>query len=235
MALSGTLRDIGIVDLIQLPHGGRRSGALRLSSARGQAELFYSQGRLVHATLGSLAGLEALVDVVAWTEADFEFLHGVDAPRVTIELDLHRAVMVALKTGDERKAEEERRATVRLQEGRDEERLERALAAFAAAHPFAVHARIVDPAGASLAAVGEVSEAEHAASALSAALQALRRAHARAPLRRVLLDDSRGTVAFVPLDDERALVVLADPSASAGAVSMSVGRLAATLLNGGDR
>ena len=105
MALIGSLRDIGIIDLIQFPHQGRRSGRLSISSeGRLEAHLFYEQGNLVHATCGELEGLEALVPLVDLEEAAFSFDHAMQPPKKSITVDLHHALLRTLKTRDEHKA-----------------------------------------------------------------------------------------------------------------------------------
>ena len=52
MALKGTLADIGIIDLIQFPHAGRRTGELVVTADDHEGRLYYDKGSLVHACLG---------------------------------------------------------------------------------------------------------------------------------------------------------------------------------------
>ena len=52
--------------------------------------------------------MEALVRMVDWIEGSFEFLNDSEPTRKTFDMDLHRAVMQALKVHDERKEEEAR-------------------------------------------------------------------------------------------------------------------------------
>lgn len=105
MALNGTLADLGIVDLIQFPNKGRRSGELILAGATEEARLYYQEGNLTHAVVGNFHGMDALVEVVSWTEGEFEFRTGVESEIRSMEIDLHRALMVALKIRDERMEE----------------------------------------------------------------------------------------------------------------------------------
>jgi len=68
MALKGTLADLGIVDLIQFPHAGRKTGHLMITGPDGDARLFYENGALVHASLNDIHGMDALVRIVDWGE-----------------------------------------------------------------------------------------------------------------------------------------------------------------------
>ena len=108
MALKGTLSDLGIIDLVQFPHGGRKTGKLVIAANGGEGHLYYDTGALVHAELGDFEGMAALVRMVDWTEGTFEFVPDTQPSRKTIELDLHRAVMNALRLHDELKAEEDK-------------------------------------------------------------------------------------------------------------------------------
>jgi hypothetical protein len=231
MSLKGTLADLGIVDLIQFPHSGRKSGELALRKDDLEAKLYYEDGTLVHAVLGSASGIEALVGVIGWEEGSFEF--SPDAPVIksrTIELDLHRAVMQALKLHDERKLEEAQKA-MDQQDGslNDTEHLRQRLDEYIRSNEFAICAGIFSAGGELLASAGG-SEGEAAnLEDLKNVLHALIQAYPRSELNRVIINDGMGTVVLARLADGGGLMVVAGKEASLGAVSMSVGRLAGSL------
>ena len=105
MALVGSLKDIGIIDLIQFPHQGRRSGQLTIvAPGKCEARLQYELGNLVHADCLGKEGLEALVPIVDLEEATFSFDHSVTAQKKSITVDLHHALLQTLKIRDELKA-----------------------------------------------------------------------------------------------------------------------------------
>lgn len=109
MALTGSLNEIGIIDLIQFPHQGRKTGRLSIKNGHNlEAHLFYKDGTLVHATNGKLNGIEAIVTIVDVEQADFVFESGVSSKEDTINMDVHHTILSALKIRDERKAEQER-------------------------------------------------------------------------------------------------------------------------------
>ena len=112
MALSGTLSDLGIVDLIQFPGTGKKTGELVIAGVDDEARLFYEQGKLKHVTCGEKEGLDGLIDLVSWEEGEFEFRLGSTTDSQSMEIDLHRALMVALKTRDERREEARKQAMV---------------------------------------------------------------------------------------------------------------------------
>jgi predicted regulator of Ras-like GTPase activity (Roadblock/LC7/MglB family) len=229
MALKGTLADMAIIDLIQFPHVGRKTGHLIVNGANGEARLFYESGSLVHATMGNLSGMEALVRVVDWSEGEFEFLADLPPEIKSIELDLHRAVMQALKIHDELKAEEQRRASTDTGNGEIDEELAGKLSEFIGSNDFALHACVLDSDGKVKASADGDDESPEGIDELRSTLHSFVQSHSRGVLNRILVEDNLGTVVLVRLTDGCGLIVIARQGASLGAVSMSVSRLATAL------
>ena len=105
------------------------------------------RGSLVHATLGDVSGMDALVRVVDWSEGTFEFLPDMEPEARSIDLDLHRAVMQALKIHDELKAEEEREVSTDEGQGDTDDVLTGKLKEFLDSNDSALHASVLDPDG----------------------------------------------------------------------------------------
>jgi hypothetical protein len=230
MALKGTLKDMPIIDLVQFPHSGRKTGNLIISGTDAEARLSYENGSLVHATLGDLSGMAALVRIVDWDEGTFEFVPDAEPEARSIDLDLHRAVMQALKLRDElKREEEERRATEAFVQEAADEALTARLSEFVGSNDFALHASILAPGGNLMASVDGPDGSPEGIEKLRSALHSLVQGYPRGVLRRILLEDELGTVALVGLRDGGTLFAVADKGASLGSVSMSLGRLAAGL------
>jgi hypothetical protein len=230
MALKGTLADLGIIDLVQIPHGGRKTGHLVISGSQGEAKLFYEDGSLVHASLGDISGMDALVRIVDWSEGEFEFIPDVEPEARSIDLDLHRAVMQALKIHDELKIEEEtKRSQTNSGQGENDETLAAMLSEFLNSSDFALHASVLDSNGNVRASVDGPDGSPKGIEELQSNLYTLMQSHPRGGLNRILIDDNEGTVVLVRLGGERSLIVVASKDASLGAVTMSVGRLAVGL------
>ncbi len=231
MSLKGTLADLGIVDLLQFPHSGRKSGELVVSKDDQEARLHYVDGALVHAVLGSASGMEALVGVIGWAQGSFEFVP--DAPAAesrTIELDLHRAVMQALKLHDELKLEEAQKAMDQQQAGlTGTEHLRQKLEEYVTSNEFAICAGVFSADGNLLASVGGTEGRPENLEDLKTVLHTLVQSYPRSDLNRVIINDGKGTVVLVSLADGAGLMVVAGKEASLGAISMSVGRLAGSL------
>ncbi len=228
MALKGTLADIGIIDLIQFPHSGRKTGHLVISGTKGEARLSYESGALVHVKHGDMSGMDALVRVVDWNEGAFEFLPDEQPEDRTIELDLHRAVMQALKLHDEIKKQAATESSPESS-GTNEsnEVLVAKLTKFLEANDFAVHVGILGPDGAVRASVDRSEGLSPGTEELRMSLHSLMQNYPRTPLSRILVEDAQGTTVLIRLKDEGCLILVAGTEASLGAVSMNASRLAA--------
>jgi DNA-binding response OmpR family regulator len=69
---AGSLADMGLVDLLQTIDVSRKSGVLRLSSANKRGAVFFNEGKVLDAELGSLTGELAIYRFLLWSEGEFE-------------------------------------------------------------------------------------------------------------------------------------------------------------------
>lgn len=233
MALRGSLDDLAVVDLIQFVHQARQTGALQLKGAGQEASLFYRQGALVDARSGPYAGLEVLVRVIDWTSGEFEFLAGQEASEVTIDMDLHRAVMMAVKLRDERKAEEERQRAERAARERAHANNGHAasehLRQLIGMGDFLLHLCLLDGEG-KLLGEAHGSRAESGdLSPVVTAMAGFARTYPRGEMKRMFIEDEAGTVVLAGVPGERLLLAIAERGAPLGAVSVTLGKLLAKL------
>jgi CheY-like chemotaxis protein len=70
-SFAGNLADMGVVDLVQTLEMGRKTGALRVQGGPGTAVVWFREGRIVDAELGSLAGEAAFYRLLNWQDGDF--------------------------------------------------------------------------------------------------------------------------------------------------------------------
>jgi DNA-binding response OmpR family regulator len=71
--LSGSLEDMGLVDLLQTFEVSRKSGVARVVESRGaQIEIYFRDGKVVDAELGRLRGEEAVYRALIWSAGTFE-------------------------------------------------------------------------------------------------------------------------------------------------------------------
>ena len=70
--LSGSLRDMGVVDLLQTFELSRKSGVLKIQWQRREGRIYFRDGKVVDAELGRLRGEEAVYRALIWSEGSFE-------------------------------------------------------------------------------------------------------------------------------------------------------------------
>ncbi|WP_158542677.1 response regulator [Lujinxingia litoralis] len=69
--MQGNLRDITMIDLLQLIEQEQRSGSVRIRRGSRLAALFFSQGNILDAICGKLQGEDAIYRIMLWPEGDF--------------------------------------------------------------------------------------------------------------------------------------------------------------------
>jgi DNA-binding response OmpR family regulator len=80
---SGSLEDMGVVDLLQTIDVSRKSGLATISNGKVDAEVWFRDGKIVDAELGKLRGEEAIYRTLTWTSGSFEVeFRQVDRPDI---------------------------------------------------------------------------------------------------------------------------------------------------------
>jgi CheY-like chemotaxis protein len=70
-SFSGSLADMGVVDLVQTLEMGKKSGALHLTSPAGSAVVYFRDGRVLDCEMGKLTGESAFYRLLNWQEGEF--------------------------------------------------------------------------------------------------------------------------------------------------------------------
>lgn len=99
--MKGSISDLGIAELMQFPAMSAKSGRLSITRDDQNAQLFYKEGELHHASLGELTGFPVLVEILPWRKGNFEFEIDVGTDERTIDMDLGKALMRATIQGEE--------------------------------------------------------------------------------------------------------------------------------------
>ncbi len=101
-AVSGSLEQISMPDLLQIFSLNRRSGSLQLTSPqRESAEVFLHEGRIEEAMIGSAKGEKALYRLLTWRAGRFAFMPGRRAPTVSLSSSTDSLLMEGMRQADE--------------------------------------------------------------------------------------------------------------------------------------
>jgi len=217
MALNGTLRDMGLVALLQFPNAGRRSGRVTIESEGAVARFYYDTGRLVHAEMGDLAGEEVLVQVVDWSDGEFRFEPDVESGERTIEKDLHRTIMWALKERDER------RKAQAAETGEDS--MSQLMRELVEDSERFVYACILSARGERKAASDIPADFEDSLPAAVDSVTAFLQSYGDRPPGRMLVEDERFSLVMGPCGEGDFLLAAAGPGTRMGMLPLALSRL----------
>jgi hypothetical protein len=112
MAIKGNLKDLSLVDIVQLNCRSGELAELALTRDGTQGRIYFADGQVVHVTYEDHTGEEALYHLLKWPDGDFVIEKGVTCDARTVELPWTALLMRGLKRVDEERglqAQEEAR------------------------------------------------------------------------------------------------------------------------------
>lgn len=108
MEFKGDLGFLGINDVIQTLSSMGKTGKLEIViPKKGKGELFFKNGKLIHAHSIDNVGKEALIEIISWKEGSFRFIENIILPPPSIDDDTSKTVLEAITGQDEFKSKEE--------------------------------------------------------------------------------------------------------------------------------
>ncbi len=217
--LRGSLTDLAVVDLVQIPLGNQKTGELLIATEDQDARLYYADGKLIHATSGDRDGPAVLDAIVSWTEGEFEFRPDVLAETPETGGDLNARLFSAVNN---------LRVKVFFKPaGGNAEKIRKLLYEFLSANDFAIHACLLYVNGTMAICGAERADTPPWLESLRSSVLDVVAGYPRKNLNRVLFEDEDGTLVVTCYpEDQSALMVAAKKGATLGAVSIAVDRLA---------
>lgn len=101
MAFQGSLKELPLPDIIQLVSVSGKTGVFTLRNGADNGEIFLRKGQIAHATVGALAGEEAVYELAIWREGDFVFEPGRETETTSITRSNTNLLMEAARRIDE--------------------------------------------------------------------------------------------------------------------------------------
>src|SRR5437764_1347545 len=101
MALNGELTDLSLAELIEFFCNQRKTGRLAVEYPQGSAYFHLQAGAVVHASIGTLRGIEAVYYALTLSNASFNFDSTCEAPEHTINQPWTSVVLEGLRRMDE--------------------------------------------------------------------------------------------------------------------------------------
>ena len=105
MAMQGNLRDMAVADLVQHNCQDRKTAQLIITHDHDQAVLYFTDGKVAHATLGDMKGEEVVYCILGWEEGRFTLENGIEPPAISIQRSWSNLLMEGARRLDEAKTE----------------------------------------------------------------------------------------------------------------------------------
>ncbi len=109
--VSGNLRDMSLTSIIQITCTDMKSAKLVLRQSdsisggeKQEGNIFFENGQIVHAAVGSRRGAEAVYELLGWAEGSFQMESNVVAPRQTIAVPWSRLLLEGVRRLDEQES-----------------------------------------------------------------------------------------------------------------------------------
>jgi response regulator RpfG family c-di-GMP phosphodiesterase len=99
--VSGSLREMGLADLVQVLFNGRKTGKLVVRSGADMGEIFFASGDVVHATLGNSKGVDAFFAMFKFQDGEFSMDPSGQPPSRTIADSTEALLLEGMRRLDE--------------------------------------------------------------------------------------------------------------------------------------
>jgi hypothetical protein len=101
MALVGNLRDLKLVNIIQINCIERNKAKLFIRSADKDGAIFFNSGSIVHAEFDPYVGVKAVHEMLSLNDGQFKVELGIESPTQTINQPWNSVVLEGLRLVDE--------------------------------------------------------------------------------------------------------------------------------------
>lgn len=101
MPVEGDLKDISLISIMQMVCLERRNAGLFITRRGEEAAVFFSDGEIVHATLGALRGEDAVYQLITWKDGFFRMSDQEGVPHKTIGKSWNSLLLEGMKRIDE--------------------------------------------------------------------------------------------------------------------------------------
>ena len=99
--VSGSLREMGLPDIVQVLFHGRKTGRLNVRHAGKNGEIHFLDGAVANAVMGELAGKEAFYALLKLTEGDFALDPSFTPPKRIMEESAEALLLEGMRRMDE--------------------------------------------------------------------------------------------------------------------------------------
>ncbi len=99
--LSGNLRTLPLLDILNMLSSSLRTGRLDLRSGAKTGEVYLRDGTLVHAVTGAQMGEAAIYTLMGWLQGDFNFVSDVEPPEKSVTKETEKLLREGIEQTEE--------------------------------------------------------------------------------------------------------------------------------------
>jgi hypothetical protein len=101
VGVKGRLKDMGLVDIIQIFNAERKTAAIHLGSEMGYGRVYIQNGEIVHSVYRDFSGANAFYQLLAWKDGEFEVEPDAAPPERSIEERSEALILEGMRRLDE--------------------------------------------------------------------------------------------------------------------------------------
>ncbi len=99
--VNGSLREMGLPDMVQILFHGRKSGSLRIRTPQGSGEIHFAEGNVVDALWGELRGEPAFYAMLKLSDGEFGLDPSFRSPGRVIHQSAEALLLEGMRRMDE--------------------------------------------------------------------------------------------------------------------------------------
>ncbi len=101
MGVKGRLKDMSLVDVVQIFNAENKTAAIHLGSEMGYGRVYICEGNIVHAVYREFTGTEAFFQLLGWKDGEFEVESDMEPPDRTIDAPTEALLLEGMRRLDE--------------------------------------------------------------------------------------------------------------------------------------
>jgi len=103
MIIKGQLKEMGLVDIVQVFYLQHKTVGIYLFSEVGSGKVYMKNGKVVHSICCDLSGEDAFYQLVGWVDGEFDVVENVLPPALTVHEDVEYLIFESIRRlGDRR-------------------------------------------------------------------------------------------------------------------------------------
>jgi hypothetical protein len=229
MALTGTLADMGVIDLLKFPHSTEKSGELIIAGLEEEARMYYDKGQIYHSICGHSTGMDAIIELLFFQEGEFEFRSDVTSSQQTVNTAIDELIPQALALKEQLAAKRKKSSPPMQPRSPGGGDLSESIRDSSSKYSYIKHVALYRRNGSAILNWDKDGPDEAFNNIIDNVI-ALLDSHPRDGLHKIYMSHAHGTAVASVLNEDIILLLDSDTSSSLGMLSLASARITQTTL-----